>query len=73
MNPENLNMEEITEARRKAIAASIRTIRESIKKWVLKPYFGPGSKVNDPAFLGGGARGFPIRRAELAPGFYALL
>jgi len=26
MKPENLNMEEITEARRKAIAASIRTI-----------------------------------------------
>jgi len=26
MTPENLNMEEITEARRKAIAASIRTI-----------------------------------------------
>jgi hypothetical protein len=26
MKPENLNMEEITEARRKAIAASIRTV-----------------------------------------------
>jgi len=26
MTPENLNMEEITEARRKAIAGSIRTI-----------------------------------------------
>ena len=33
MKPENLNMEEITEARRKAIVASIRTISvEEIKK-----------------------------------------
>jgi hypothetical protein len=33
MKPENLNMEEITEARRKAIAASIRTIStEELKK-----------------------------------------
>jgi hypothetical protein len=41
---------------------------ESIKKWVLKPYFWIGSRVNDPAFLGL-VLGFLIRPAELAPGF----
>ena len=35
---------------------------------MLKPYFGLGSRVNDLAFLGL-ASGFPICRAELAPGF----
>ena len=42
--------------------------KESIKKWV--PYFGLNSRVNDPAFLFLElASGFPVSRAELAPGF----
>jgi hypothetical protein len=39
-----------------------RVEQESIKKWVLKPYFRLGSRVNDLAFLGL-ASGFLIRPA----------
>jgi hypothetical protein len=54
MTPENLNMEEITEARRKAVAASIRTIsREELKTLgeQLFPYVGDVWRDNYFAFL----------------------